>query len=342
MSGKRQKRGRRGRGGGLAAGALLLAALCLFGSTVWALYNGRDGGIVPLVYASMSAAPDRPAPSLRPSEVPLASAAPTAAPVDLAGLNSACAILERVDTGEVLAAKNADRRAAPASLTKLMTAALVLEDDPDLSGSVTLAQDIFPELYAQNASRAGFEPGETVAKKDLFYGMLLPSGAECCAALAREAAGSESAFVAEMNDKAAELGLADTHFVNTTGLDAEEHYTTAADLAALLRYALRDPAFRAAFTARSYATQATNVHPDGITFYSTMFKSLPGPAVQGGEILGGKTGYTDAAGLCLASLAEVDGVEYVLITLGAPGDHTTEQFNITDAVNVYGRLGRDY
>ena len=105
--------------------------------------------------------------------------------VHLEGLVSPYAILVDADSGEAVAEKEADVSIYPASMTKVMTALLALEANPDLEQPVTLPEDIFPELRAEGASMAGFRPGETATVRDLLYGALLPSGAECCEALAR-------------------------------------------------------------------------------------------------------------------------------------------------------------
>ena len=114
----------------------------------------------------------------------------------LDGLNSPHAILLQADSGEVLAEKDADSTIYPASMTKMMTALLAIEANPDLDTPVTLPEEIFPALQAQNASLAGFRAGETATVRDLLYGAMLPSGAECCETLAREVRGSEEALVA--------------------------------------------------------------------------------------------------------------------------------------------------
>ena len=256
----------------------------------------------------------------------------------LDGLNSPHAILLQADSGEVLAEKDADSTIYPASMTKMMTALLAIEANPDLDTPVTLPEEIFPALQAQNASLAGFQAGETATVRDLLYGAMLPSGAECCEALARQVSGSEEAFVALMNRKAGELGMKHTHFANCTGLTSPEHYSSAADLAVLLQAALNNETFRTVFTTGQYTSSVTAQHPKGLYMASTLLSRLDGGEVTGGQILGGKTGYTDAAGLCLASLAVVNGKEYILVTLGAPGNHATEQTNIMDAVQVYRRL----
>ena len=233
----------------------------------------------------------------------------------LLGTSSRHALLMDARTGQVLARKRSGEEAAPASLTKMMTVLLATEALPDLDTPVTLPEDIFPALYKADASMAGFQPGETVTVRDLLYGAMLPSGAECCEALARQVSGSEEAFVA-----------------------SPEHYSSAADLAVLLQAALNNETFRTVFTTGQYTSSVTAQHPKGLYMASTLLSRLDGGEVTGGQILGGKTGYTDAAGLCLASLAVVNGKEYILVTLGAPGNHATEQTNIMDAVQVYRRL----
>ena len=217
----------------------------------------------------------------------------------LLGTSSRHALLMDARTGQVLARKRSGEEAAPASLTKMMTVLLATEALPDLDTPVTLPEDIFP---------------------------------------ARQVSGSEEAFVALMNRKAGELGMKHTHFANCTGLTSPEHYSSAADLAVLLQAALNNETFRTVFTTGQYTSSVTAQHPKGLYMASTLLSRLDGGEVTGGQILGGKTGYTDAAGLCLASLAVVNGKEYILVTLGAPGNHATEQTNIMDAVQVYRRL----
>ncbi len=215
----------------------------------------------------------------------------------LLGTSSRHALLMDARTGQVLARKRSGEEAAPASLTKMMTVLLATEALPDLDTPVTLPEDIFPALYKADASMAGFQPGETVTVRDLLYGAMLPSGAECCEALARQVSGSEEAFVALMNRKAGELGMKHTHFANCTGLTSPEHYSSAADLAVLLQAALNNETFRMVFTTGQYTSSVTAQHPKGLYMASTLLSRLDGGEVTGGQILGGKTGYTDAAGL---------------------------------------------
>jgi D-alanyl-D-alanine carboxypeptidase (penicillin-binding protein 5/6) len=252
------------------------------------------------------------------------------------------AILIRLKDQAVLMQKNSDEKIYPASLTKIMTAIVAIENLPDLKDEITLTNSVFQGLSEADASMAGFQQGEQVRAIDLLYGVLLPSGAECCIGLAGQIAGSEQNFVKIMNQKAAELGMHNTHFENSTGLQNEDHYTTVKDLSILLSDALQNETFRKIFTSSSHSTPPTNKHPDGITFYSTMVKDLNNQSIADMKIIGGKTGYTDEAGLCLASLAQVGKQEYILISAGAKGNHNSEQYNITDALAVYNSLRQYY
>lgn len=256
-------------------------------------------------------------------------------------LYSSNAILIRLSDETVLMEKNSADKIFPASLTKIMTAVVAIENLPDLNEDITVSESMFEKLFKENASMAGFLPDEEVRAIDLLYGVMLPCGAECCIALAEHIAGSEQNFTKLMNDKAKDLGMENTNFENTTGLHNENHYTTVEDMAVLLRYALQNETFREVFTSCRHSTTPTNKHPDGITFYSTMFKGLDDQNIANGKILGGKTGYTDEAGLCLASLAKVGNQEYILVTAGAKGNHNTEQYNIADALAVYNNISNE-
>lgn len=258
--------------------------------------------------------------------------------INLNTLYSPYAVLVDLESGNVLAEQNSAVRMYPASLTKIMTALIAIEETEDMEQTTTLPSDIFPSLYEENASLAGFQPGETVTWKDLLYGVMLPSGAECCLTFARQIAGSEGAFVDLMNKKAEELGMNDTHFANATGLQDKKHYSTVRDIAVLLRYALENDTFRQVFTARRYSVPPTAYHSEGFTFYNTMFQAMDNAGISDDDILGGKTGYTEKAGLCLASLAEINDREYILVTAKADGNHYTEPYHVIDAENVYGQI----
>ncbi len=256
-------------------------------------------------------------------------------------LNSPNVILIRLKDHTILMQKNSEEKIYPASLTKMMTTIVAIENLPDLKEKIKLTNSTFQGLYEADASLAGFQPGERVRAIDLLYGVLLPSGAESCVGLAGFISGSEKDFVGMMNQKAADLGMRDTLFKNSTGLHNENHYTTAKDLSTLLSYALQNDTFREIFTSSRHSTEPTNKHPGGITFYSTIFEDLNAQNIIHGEILGGKTGYTDEAGLCLATLAKVGKQEYILVTAGAKGNRKSKQYNISDALAVYNSLKKE-
>ena len=256
-------------------------------------------------------------------------------------LYSSNAILISLNDNEVLLDKLSNERIYPASLTKIMTAIIAIENLPDLNETIYLPESMFNKLYSDNASMAGFLPNEKVKAIDLIYGVLLPSGAESSIGLANAISGSEKNYVKLMNEKAKKLGMKDTHFTNSTGLHDKNHYSTVNDISKLLKYALQNNTFRKIYTSKRYSTKATNLHPNGITFQSTMFKHIDTESLNKGTILGGKTGYTKEAKLCLASLAKVDGKEYILVTANADGNPQTEQFNIIDAFTAYNKISEN-
>ncbi|MBB5265149.1 D-alanyl-D-alanine carboxypeptidase (penicillin-binding protein 5/6) [Catenibacillus scindens] len=236
----------------------------------------------------------------------------------------------------------------PASLTKIMTAIIAIEALDDFDETVTVSPALLKSLAEKNASVAGFLPGEQVCVRDLLYGTLLPSGADAAVTLACRVSGSEEAFVKLMNEKARSLGMAHTHFTNATGLHNDSHVTTLDDLALLLEYALDNGVFYRIFTAHQYQSQPTSMHPQGMMLSSTLFEKMgeggeSGVDGQGylkdqGWILGGKTGYTPQAGLCLATIADISDKRYLLITAGACGDTSTAPYHVMDAVEVYSHI----
>ena len=258
--------------------------------------------------------------------------------VNLELLDSPYAILIRREDGEVLASRNGTKRIYPASMTKIMTVLTALDTLTDPEQKVTLSADYFDELYEEDASMAGFLPGETTRVIDLMYGAILPSGAECCKELARQAAGEEAKFVDRMNQKVKELKLTDTHFTNTTGLHAPDHYTTPSDMAKIVRAAMDHSVFYKIFTTHHYDVPPTDLHPEGFSFWSTLFQATVDEIVNGGEILGGKTGYTSEAGHCLASFATINGIDYILVTAGVPGKPRSDLYHIDDAFRAYNQI----
>lgn len=224
-------------------------------------------------------------------------------------VSAASAILIEAETGAVLYEKNAHEQRAMASTTKIMTAILTIEAG-DLDSEFTV------DSYAimVEGTSMGLKEGDRVSRRDLLYGILLPSGNDAANAAAVSVAGSIGAFVDIMNGKAAELGLTDTHFVTPSGLDAQGHYTTAADLAALTAYAMKNETFREVVSCKSKDVEFGNP-PYSRTLYNSnkMLSRYEGAC-------GVKTGFTDNARRCLVSAAERDGVTLIAVTLNAGDD----------------------
>jgi D-alanyl-D-alanine carboxypeptidase len=212
-----------------------------------------------------------------------------------------------------------------------MTTLVAIEHITDMNKKVTMTSDMFEGLEEANAAVVGLTIGQKVTYKDLLYGMFVESGADATRGIAISLAGSEDKFVEWMNDKAKELGLTGTHFVNTTGLDEDDHYSTVSDVATLLINALKNDTFKTIFTTKSYTLS------DGsMTIYSTLKKSASMYGLNIEYIEGAKTGYTLDAGRCLASLAydEANDIEYLLVTTKA-SISTSNAYHILDATKVY-------
>ena len=240
-----------------------------------------------------------------------------------------------LDHGSVMFAQNIHEKSYPASITKIMTAILAFKHG-NMDDIVTIPAEALNQ--ESGSTEIGFQEGDQVTLDELLHGLLIYSGNDAAVAIAQHIGGSVDQFVEMMNQEALELGATNTHFANPSGLQDENHYTTVRDLTKLLSYALQNDTFRQIYCTSEYTTSATASAPEGLHFLSTMFKKMDSPEVNGGEIEGGKTGYTGEAGQCLASLAKVDDVEYILVTAGAPGGPSTEPYHIEDAKAVYNRI----
>lgn len=237
--------------------------------------------------------------------------------------------------GSEIYRKGETQRISIASLTKIMTAVCILENVEDFEESVTVPQGIFFDIERNNLAVAGLMAGERINYWDLLHGIILPSGADAALTAAISLCGDEKSFVEIMNAKAMELGMSATHFTNATGLDDRGHYSTVKDMMILLEYALKNEAFYQVFTTLEYQGAATNLHPEGNYFTSSLISRGESLALSDGNIIGGKTGYTSKAGLCLASMAEINGEEYVLIIAGCNGSEDSKQFNVIESRNLY-------
>ena len=217
-------------------------------------------------------------------------------------ISAESAILMDADTGEVLYEKNADRRMLIASTTKILTALVALEQG-GLRKEITVTADHMVE-----GSSMYLAVGETVTAEELLYGLLLCSGNDAALALADVCCGSVETFVAQMNRKAQEIGMVNSSFANPNGLDAEEHYSTARDMAYLAAAAAEDPTFvRLCSTIQVSAANRT------MSNHNRLLREVEG-------CIGMKTGYTMAAGRTLVTCAVRDGRTLVAVTLNDGDD----------------------
>lgn len=245
-------------------------------------------------------------------------------------------IMYNLDNNEILFEKEDNTKIQIASLTKIMTAIVTLDRINDLDQQVIITYDDLKGLAEDNLVTAGFTIGEAVTYRDLLYGLLLPSGADAAAALSRTVAGNKEEFVILMNEKAKELKLNNTNFSNPVGLDDENNYSTAKEVSMLFNYALKNENFKKIITTSEYTTS------DGkISFKSTIQNNAKKYEIEVPYILGGKTGTTDGAGLCLASIAKENDVNYMLVTLGAPYDKKRPH-HIEDAKTIYDYFIQNY
>lgn len=219
----------------------------------------------------------------------------------------------------IIAMRDAFSKAYPASTTKIMTLLTAVDYIDDYTDTFTMTYEITDPLYSEEATVAGFAAGEVITLEDMLYGIILPSGGDASIGVAEKISGSEKEFVKLMNKKAKKLGLKSTNFTNCTGLFNANHYTTAADMAVILSEAMKNPLCRKILTTYKYTAKATEQHPEGLEMTSTLFSYMYGTEPEGADILGGKTGFVNESGYCIASFGQNDnGDEYIVVTLESP------------------------
>lgn len=226
------------------------------------------------------------------------------------------AVVLTADTGTVLFEKDGHTPRPVASTTKIMTALLALEAAQERGDPLV---DITQEMVAVEGSSMGLQAGDSISLTGLAAGMLLASGNDAANAAALYLDASLESFAARMNQRAAVLGMEDTHFVTPSGLDGEDaqglaHLSTAYDMALLAQAALEDQAFRQLCSSPSLAVEfAEPVKRVTYTNHNKLLTQYPG-------CVGVKTGFTKEAGRCLVSAAERDGALLIAVTLNAPND----------------------
>lgn len=243
-------------------------------------------------------------------------------------------LLYEPDTKEILYEEKSEEKASIASLTKIMTTIVAIENIKDLNEVVTITRDMMSEI-PYDASVAGLKIGDKVTYEDLLYASILPSGADATTALAHGISGTTDKFIELMNDKAKELGLKNTHYSNVTGYDIDNHYSTAKEVLDLLLYSLENPLFKKIYETKTYTL--TN----GLKVESTVNKYNKTLGYDTSRIIGSKTGYTGDAGLCMSAIIRSNNKDLILVTLGA--DYSRKSpYNLIDTLNIIEYLDENY
>lgn len=255
-------------------------------------------------------------------------------------ISSDFALLIDATDNKVIASRKYNQLIYPASMTKVMTLIVAIENLPyesSMDDVITISESVVKAMAKEGASGYGFKAGEKLTVRELLYASILQSDGVACIELANYVAGSEANFVKLMNEKASEMGLTKTNFTNCTGLHSTSHFTTCKEMAMIMSYAMKNTHCANVLTAKSYVL-SKDFRNDGYTYtlyhatLATKFDNLR-PTFTTVEVLGAKSGWTGSdSGYCLVSFAEGDnGHKYVLVTANAP----TSNESIYDMATIY-------
>lgn len=247
---------------------------------------------------------------------------------DNVSISAECGIVMDADTGAVLYGKNIHVGYFPASITKILTALIIIENC-NMDDIVTFSHNAVYNVES-GSSNAGIDEGDQLTVRDALYAMMLRSANEAANGLAEHCAGSIEAFSAMMNAKAASLGCTESHFNNPSGLNDPDHYTSAYDMALIAKAAFSNPTFVEIDSTLYYDLPVTKKNPDGLRIYPghRMLKKNMSQYYPG--IIGGKTGYTSLAGNTLVTCAERDGMKLVAVILNGHQTHYADTKALLD------------
>lgn len=237
--------------------------------------------------------------------------------------------LYNMNEDTLLYSKNDTKKTSIASLTKMMTTLVAIEEIDNLDKIVTIKERDFEGTVGY--SKAGFKVGDKVTYRDLLYGIILPSGADAVNAVVNNTLGYDK-FIKKMNETAKKIGMNDTSYANPVGKDDENNYSTSNDLAKLLKYALKNETFKTIFTTKNYKTS------NGLNLESTVnrYENI----LNTNEIKGAKSGFTKDAGRCLASITTLNNVDYLLVVINSS---TTSPYNaVKDTITIYDYYNNNY
>lgn len=256
-------------------------------------------------------------------------------------IHSEYALVVDMKDFQTLYEKNANERIYPASLTKVLTAIVALNLKNNMQSHSRVTEEDLSGLLEANASVAGLKVGDTLSFEDALYALILPSGGDAANFIANHMAGNITNFVEEMNKKAIALGMLDTHFVNPTGLHEDEHYTTLNDMKKMMSLGWKNPIFQDIITSLDHTIEGLVSHPQGLYLKSSLASYGSSLSFNGGEIIGGKSGYTLEAQCCLISIAKMsDGHFYLMISAKAGGQPSIDRLHLQDAKNVFETISK--
>ncbi len=241
-------------------------------------------------------------------------------------------ILYNLDNDSIIVEKDAYSKTNVASLTKIMSTIVSIENAKDYNSDITITSDMISGIAA-DVAKVGLKKGQKVKYDDLIAGSLISSGADAIQALSIYSNGTLKNTIGLMNTKVSELGLKSSNFTNVVGLYDKYNYSSAYDMAQILKYALKNDRFKKIFTSNTYEMSYGKKISSSISKYNKKAKQ------DISYILGSKTGYIKKAGYCLASIATINDVNYLLITLNAYNDSTA---HIDDSIKIYEYVSKNY
>lgn len=247
-------------------------------------------------------------------------------------INSKNAILYNMNDKKVIYEKNSEEVVQIASLTKIVTAITVIENTEDLNKEVIITKEMLKGL--EGYAKAGFKVGDKLTYLDMLYALMLPSAADAAQALAIDKSGSIEEFSNLMNQKILEIGVTNSKFDNPIGMDSENNYSTAYDLAKILIYSLENETFKKIFNTNYHTINSINKKVEKTLITTSNLYDIDSSIIKGA-----KTGFTYDAGMCLASTTTIDDVDYLLITLGA---EVRTVNNLVDTINIYEYYSNNY
>lgn len=235
---------------------------------------------------------------------------------------------------KILQEKGLTDQTSIASLTKIVTTIVAIEKNQDLNKKITVTSIMLAGIPS-DASVAGLKIGDNLSIMDLLYASMLPSGADATQVLAFISSGSVKEFVNSMNELAKKVGATNTNFVNVTGYDINNHYSTLDDLVKIIKYALNNETFKTIFETKEYTLSNSK------KIYSTIKKYNESMGLDTSRIIGSKTGYTGSAGICIAATIKSSNHDILIITLGAPYVYGNF-YNLKDALDLTEFVDKNY